>query len=418
MPGLTYSAGELLKLRRYDVTPPRQTRKVIFRYRLWQPRIQRQQQQLTQTGLPQQPSSPHLKRGRRRRAARQPRHNEAASAEVPVGRSSTLLASPSLYVLNAAALSKPGATEHLAADLSSYNVDVAVITETHFKAKHADSVVGVDGYTVFRRDRAGRRGGGVALYVRSSIQSTVWMYSADNRTYELQWVRIGDTFVAALYHPPAPIYSQDDLLDYIEACVEELSRDFPAAPIVLAGDLNQLSDEDIVERTGLTQIVHQPTRGANILDRVLISDPQLYTTVRVVASVVKSDHKAVVVYADRSQCAQLKKTTFQRTYRPKTPTQHAMFLQQVAAIEVNNQQPFNNSQTPADTQIEFDVFYTTALSLLNQHYPERTITVTSRDPEYVTLEIKAKLRRKNRLNRAGQVEEAAALAELIGKDIA
>ena len=85
---------------------------------------------------------------------------------------------------------------------------------------------------------------------------------------------------------------------------------------------------------------------------------------------------------------------------------------------VNNQQPFNNSQTPADTQIEFDVFYTTALSLLNQHYPERTITVTSRDPEYVTLEIKAKLRRKNRLNRAGQVEEAAALAKLIGKDIA
>ena len=33
-----------------------------------------------------------------------------------------------------------------------------------------------------------------------------------------------------------------------------------------------------------------------------------------------------------------------------------MFLQQVAAIEENHQQPFNNSQTPADTQIEFDVF--------------------------------------------------------------
>ena len=36
--------------------------------------------------------------------------------------------------------------------------------------------------------------------------------------------------------------------------------------------------------------------------------------------------------------------------------------------------------------------------------------VTSRDPEYVTPEIKAKLRRKNRLMRAGRVEEAAALA--------
>ena len=141
-----------------------------------------------------------------------------------------MYASLSLYMLNAAVLSKPGATEHLAADLSSYNVDVTVITEIHFKAKHADSVVGIDGYTVFRRDSVGRRGGRVALYVRSSIQSSIWMYSADNCTYKLQRVRIGDMFVAALYCSPAPSYSQDDLLDYIKACVEELSRDFPAAP--------------------------------------------------------------------------------------------------------------------------------------------------------------------------------------------
>jgi len=52
-----------------------------------------------------------------------------------------------------------------------------------------------------------------------------------------------------------------------------------------------------------------------------------------------------------------------------------MFLQQVAAMEENNQQPFNNSQMPADTQIEFDAFYTTALSLFNHYYPERTTTV-------------------------------------------
>lgn len=83
---------------------------------------------------------------------------------------------------------------------------------------------------------------------------------------------------------------------------------------------------EVVERTGLTQIVHQPTRGANILDRVYVSDPQLYSTVRVVTSVVKSDHKAVVAFSDKNQCAQ-PKTTFQRTYRRKTPSQHALFLQ-------------------------------------------------------------------------------------------
>ena len=88
----------------------------------------------------------------------------------------------------------------------------------------------------------------------------MWTYSADNRTYELHWVRVGNTFVAALYHPPTPVYNSKDLLDYIEACVAELGRDFPAASIVLAGDLNQLTDQELEERTGLTQIVQQRTR--------------------------------------------------------------------------------------------------------------------------------------------------------------
>ena len=47
---------------------------------------------------------------------------------------------------------------------------------------------------------------------------------------------------------------------------------------------------------------------------------------------------------------------------------------------------------------------------------ERTITVTSRDPYYITPAIKAKLRRKNRMQRAGRVEEADALAAQIGRD--
>ena len=44
-------------------------------------------------------------------------------------------ATPTLYVLNAAAITKPHAAEHLAADLKGYKVDVAVITETHLKKK-------------------------------------------------------------------------------------------------------------------------------------------------------------------------------------------------------------------------------------------------------------------------------------------
>ena len=43
--------------------------------------------------------------------------------------------------------------------------------------------------------------------------------------------------------------------------------------------------------------------------------------------------------------------------------------------------------------------------------------MASRDPEYITLEIKFKLRRRNKLMRKGRTEEADALSLRIGKDI-
>jgi len=71
-----------------------------------------------------------------------------------------------------------------------------------------------------------------------------------------------------------------------------------------------------------------------------------------------------------------------------------------------------------NVQSAFDSFYSATLELLNYFYPERVITVSSRDPTYITPSIKAMLRRKNRLMRSGRVEEASALAKHIGRSIA
>ena len=87
-------------------------------------------------------------------------------------------------------------------------------------------------------------------------------------------------------------------------------------------------------------------------------------------------------------------------------------------MKFKNPYPTAYSEPAMNTQSEFDYFYSIIIGLLNQFYPERTITFSSRDPEFITPEIKSKLRRKNRLMRAGRVEEAGALAVRIGKDMA
>jgi len=109
-------------------------------------------------------------------------------------------------------------------------------------------------------------------------------------------------FIGALYHPPRPQYGSESLLDYIEACVDELSQQAPAAPIVLTTDFNQLSDGQLTEKTGLLQIVRLATRGPNVWDRIFVTSP-MYNIVRVVTSVMRSDHKAVVAYDEQPSLA-------------------------------------------------------------------------------------------------------------------
>jgi len=200
------------------------------------------------------------------------------------------------------------------------------------------------------------------------------------------------------YHiiSPKSVYNSSDLLAYIESCVEKLSCDFPLAPIALAGDLNQLSDTDITLHTGLTQQVYQPTRGKNILDRLFVSHLDNYSTVRVVGAVGKTDHKAIVAYSEPTACLQ-RKETFQRTFRRKSPTVNATFLEYILDMDPNSFPPTSDAILGTDDpQLEYDKFYSVALELLNRFYPQRTITVTSLDPEFVTGDIKAKLRRKNK----------------------
>ena len=73
---------------------------------------------------------------------------------------------PTLYVLNASAITKPVATCCRTPNrrLERIQVDIAVVTETHLKKKHADHCAAIDGFTLFRRDRQRRRG---AVYVMS-----------------------------------------------------------------------------------------------------------------------------------------------------------------------------------------------------------------------------------------------------------
>ena len=56
--------------------------------------------------------------------------------------------------------------------------------------KHFLPEVGIDGYSFFHKDREGRRGGGVALYVRNTFNSYINTTTKTDRNAESLWIDI------------------------------------------------------------------------------------------------------------------------------------------------------------------------------------------------------------------------------------
>ena len=104
-------------------------------------------------------------------------------------------------------------------------------------------------------------------------------------------------------------------------------------------------------------------KGANILDRLYVNTP-CYSTVRVLESTVKSDHKAIVAYSDHVHVQPLNKRRHRQLFRRRSPTQHARFLDTASMLNIE-------LDGNADAQTNFDIMYGVMFDLLDTFYPER-----------------------------------------------
>jgi len=113
--------------------------------------------------------------------------------------------------------------------------DLVAITETWWDDS-PDWSAAMDGYKLFRRDRQGKRGGGVALCVRECF-SCIELDDCDDKV-ECLWVKMrgkankADILLGACYRPT----SQDEEAD--EVFYRRLAAVSQSVALVLVGDFN------------------------------------------------------------------------------------------------------------------------------------------------------------------------------------
>ncbi|GAB0187131.1 hypothetical protein GRJ2_001178400 [Grus japonensis] len=164
--------------------------------------------------------------------------------------------------------------EELEATVQQENYDIVAITETWWDDSHNWSAA-MDGYKLFRREQQGRRGDGVALYVRESFDCLELDDDDDDDRVECLWVRIqrkankADIMVGVCCRPP----NQDKEADKI--FYKQLGKVSQSLALVFLGNFN-LPDVcwkynaakrkqsrrflECVEGNFLTQLVSEPAR--------------------------------------------------------------------------------------------------------------------------------------------------------------
>ena len=99
------------------------------------------------------------------------------------------------------------------------------------------------------------------------------------------------------------------------------------------------------------------------------------------------------------------------TFRRRTPGQHAQLLSCLGDI------CWGDLLAMSDVQAAFDMFYEIVVNLFESIYPLKKITVTNFDPKFVTPQIKAMLRMRNRLMHRGKTLAADSITAQIQRKI-
>src|ERR1043165_801023 len=235
---------------------------------------------------------------------------------------------------------------------------------------------------LYRCDRDARRGGGVAVYCRSCLQSSVFLpKAAYSSEMEIMWLKVvvNDRcyYIGAIYHPPKPIYCTDLLISCIDLTLEEIHTLPEDSTIILAGDFNQLPSSKILGM-GLQAEFEGPSHEGHSLDRIY-SSYHLFKTCLAVRSTIKTRHSAILAIpplVEPGTPALSANRKRQASFRLRTPNEFASYH---AHLSAQSWEFITESSSPAEA---FGAFYTFKNAVFDLYFPLKSITIKDKDPPF------------------------------------
>lgn len=322
---------------------------------------------------------------------------------------------PVIGLLNICSLKKTNSTNKKACtllqdDITMRNMEIIIITETFLQPRVPSSFISLDGFDAFRRDRRvcqcrksgcskAHKGGGILIYATSIFNCEVYDKAED---CESMWIRIGKAccgynqymFVNASYVPPSA--DKCAITDYLTKTTNALQEDYPGSVLVIGGDFNRISLQELIMDTGLSVLDSPPTRGEVRLDLILTNKPELINGVSTFKASAETDHLGLITI-------------------PKFKLPPVRYLQHFRHFSFHGHKQLNNTLS----QLDFSSIYNVAdpneaaewleMSIercFTDAFPIKWVRMSSRDPNWVTPKIKWLIHKKKVFVRRNQYEKA------------
>ena len=300
------------------------------------------------------------------------------------------------------------------------NVDICFFTETWLNSKILNSMIKIQGYEVLRSDRPGRKGGGVAIYYKDSLDVQLIANNCIPSTFsnfEFSAIRLNTSFYKitflCFYIPPD---SSNCLFTVNNAC-KVISSYIPYTdPFVLLGDFNfprvdwktftapnccpaKQNFLDFCLDNCLSQTISSPTHcDGNILDLVFCN---LRATNELISSSVDlpmtttCDHNLIslVLTNQEVQCKSVRKPI--RNFK------------QGDYAKINNilgSQDWSFLNTNSSFQHRYDQFIFLLNKIIDEHIPKKTFRKKTKGlklPRHIKKLLRLKLK-TSKLVKAGK----------------
>ena len=285
--------------------------------------------------------------------------------------------------------------------------DIIAGTESWLNDSHYNNeIFDTDSYSIFRKDRKNRKGGGVFLAMKHYL-NLVGQPELDSES-EIIWAKIDlpglkNVFICSFYKP------KENDHESIDALRNSLSKIPKTSYIWALGDFNlphidweteQIKSScpckhvyesflDTLHDFSLEQVVKEPTREDNILDLFLLNQPSLVHSTKILPPLGQGDHD-IVHHELKINLGKRKQK--QRPIKLFKKTDWDGFRSEMKAYH----QTYLENHSSCDTNTKWTEFKNTLNNLTEKYVPTKMCKPKDGHP-WVTCSIKRLINKRDRL---------------------